>query len=68
MFTCESPGMAVPDQRGSAIAEATQTTTWLIPAPPRPRILPVMSGSGGTEEMTISTARFSFSSVTDWSR
>ena len=45
-----------------------QMATWVRPAAPRPRILPAMSGSEGTELSRISTTRFSFSSVTDWSR
>ena len=46
----------------------TQIATWVNPAAPSPRILPAISGSDGTELSTISTTRFSFSSVTDWSR
>ena len=49
-------------------AVASQIATWVRPAAPRPRTLPAISGSAGIELSTISTTRFSFSSVTDWSR
>ena len=54
---------------GSAIsAVATQIATWVSPAAPSPRTLPAINGSAGIELSRISTTRFSFSSVTDWSR
>ncbi len=68
--------MAMAERSGSWLersgratsAVTTQMSTCVSPAPPSPRILPPMSGTDGIELSTISTTRFSFSSVTDWSR
>ena len=54
---------------GSATsAVTTQMATWVKPGGAQAETLPAINGSAGIELSRISTTRFSFSSVTDWSR
>jgi hypothetical protein len=64
----EMSGIWLDSNGNASRAVAIQMATCVNPAPPSPMILPAMSGTDGTELSTISTTRFSFSSVTDWSR